>query len=118
MDGSKGCGVHAGRLGAAEYAINFADAHPPLTAVQASIEAERCYYCYDAPCMTACPTGIDVPSFIARIAQDNIRGAARTILESNPLGASAASARGNRASLAFVVVARPLSARVRVFCAH
>ena len=86
MDGSKGCGVHAGRLGAAEYAINFADAHPPLTAVQASIEAERCYYCYDAPCMTACPTGIDVPSFIARIAQDNIRGAARTILESNPLG--------------------------------
>lgn len=86
MNGSKGCGVHAGRLTASQYADNFADAHPPLTWSQASIEAERCYYCYDAPCMTACPTGIDVPSFIARIAQDNIRGAARTILESNPLG--------------------------------
>ncbi|MEG0919975.1 MAG: NAD(P)-dependent oxidoreductase [Comamonas sp.] len=86
MDSSKRCGVHAGRLSESEYAINFGDAHPPLTAVQASIEAERCYYCYDAPCMTACPTGIDVPSFIARIAQDNIRGAARAILEANPLG--------------------------------
>ncbi len=86
MDNSKRCGVHAGRLSADEYAINFTDAHPSLTPVQASIEAERCYYCYDAPCIAACPTGIDVPSFIARIAQDNIRGAARTILESNPLG--------------------------------
>ena len=86
MDGSKGCGVRAGRLGADQYADNFSDAHPPLTWAQASIEAERCYYCYDAPCATACPTSIDVPSFIARIAQDNIRGAAKTILESNPLG--------------------------------
>ncbi len=76
----------AGRLSQAEYARNFADAHPPLTPVQALLEAERCYYCYDAPCTTACPTGIDIPTFIARIAQGNLRGAARTILEENVLG--------------------------------
>jgi glutamate synthase (NADPH/NADH) small chain len=78
--------VAAGRLSAAEYQRNFADAHPPLTPVQALLEAERCYYCYDAPCTTACPTGIDIPAFIARIAQGNLRGAARTILEENVLG--------------------------------
>ena len=78
--------VAAGRLSQAEYARNFADAHPPLTAVQALLEAERCYYCFDAPCTVACPTGIDIPSFIARIAQGNLRGAARTILEENVLG--------------------------------
>jgi dihydropyrimidine dehydrogenase (NAD+) subunit PreT len=76
----------AGRLSQAEYARNFADAHPPLTPVQALLEAERCYYCFDAPCTTACPTGIDIPTFIARIAQGNLRGAARTILEENVLG--------------------------------
>jgi glutamate synthase (NADPH/NADH) small chain len=76
----------AGRLSAAEYQRNFADAHPPLTPVQALLEAERCYYCYDAPCTTACPTGIDIPAFIARIAQGNLRGAARTILGENVLG--------------------------------
>jgi len=64
----------------------FSDSHPPLTAAQAAIEAERCYYCVDAPCIAACPTAIDIPSFIARIAQDNLRGAARAILEANPLG--------------------------------
>jgi len=78
--------VAAGRLSQAEYAHNFADAHPPLTRVQALLEAERCYYCFDAPCTTACPTGIDIPTFIARIAQGNQRGAARTILEENVLG--------------------------------
>ncbi len=76
----------AGRLSQAEYARNFADAHPPLNAVQALLEAERCYYCHDAPCTAACPTGIDIPTFIARIAQHNLRGAARTILEENVLG--------------------------------
>jgi dihydropyrimidine dehydrogenase (NAD+) subunit PreT len=76
----------AGRLSQAEYAHNFADAHPPLTPVQALLEAERCYYCHDAPCTVACPTGIDIPAFIARIAQGNLRGAARTILEDNILG--------------------------------
>ena len=83
---SRACGVHAARLNLADYAVNFSDAHPPLTRPQALIEAERCYYCHDAPCATACPTGIDIPSFVHRIAQDNNRGAARAILEANPLG--------------------------------
>ncbi|MGN6826865.1 NAD(P)-dependent oxidoreductase [Paucibacter sp. M5-1] len=79
-------GIAAGRLAEADYALNFSDAHPPLNRRQALIEAERCYYCYDAPCITACPTGIDIPSFIQRIAQENNRGAAQAILEANPLG--------------------------------
>ncbi len=78
--------VKAGRLSADEYAKRFADATPRLSASQALLEAERCLYCYDAPCATACPTSIDVPSFIKRISDGNLRGSARTILESNPLG--------------------------------
>jgi glutamate synthase (NADPH/NADH) small chain len=78
--------VRPGRRSAAEYAQAFADAAPRLTHSQALLEAERCLYCFDAPCAIACPTGIDVPSFIKRIADENLRGAARTILESNPLG--------------------------------
>ena len=78
--------IQAGRLPAEEYAKRFADATPRLNASQALLESERCLYCYDAPCATACPTGIDVPSFIKRIADGNVRGAARTILDSNPLG--------------------------------
>ena len=79
-------GIAAGRLSGADLARNFCDAHPPMNLAQARIEADRCYYCYDAPCQTACPTGIDVPSFIQRIADGNVRGAAQTILEANPLG--------------------------------
>ncbi len=78
--------VKAGRLSACQYADNFSDAHPPLTPVQALIEAERCYYCFDAPCVAACPTGIDIPSFIRRITEDNLRGAAKAILEANVFG--------------------------------
>lgn len=78
--------IRPGRRSAAEYAAAFADASPRLTHAQAVLEAERCLYCFDAPCATACPTSIDVPSFIKRIADENLRGAARTILESNPLG--------------------------------
>ena len=78
--------LKSGRLQPGEYERNFADAHPPLNRTQALIEAERCYYCFDAPCQTACPTGIDIPSFIQRIAQDNVRGAAEAILTANPLG--------------------------------
>ena len=78
--------VRPGRLSEAEYARNFGDAHPPLTKAQALIEAERCYYCYDAPCVAACPTGIDIPSFIRRIGEDNLRGAARAILDANVFG--------------------------------
>jgi glutamate synthase (NADPH/NADH) small chain len=78
--------LKSGRLNAADYERNFADAHPPLNRPQALIEAERCYYCYAAPCQTACPTGIDIPAFIQRVAQDNVRGAAEAILTANPLG--------------------------------
>lgn len=79
-------GISAGRLSPDEYARNFSDSHAPLNRVQALIEADRCYYCYDAPCIKACPTGIDIPTFIQRIAQDNVRGAAKAILEENILG--------------------------------
>ncbi|MDD0810836.1 NAD(P)-dependent oxidoreductase [Curvibacter sp. RS43] len=78
--------IQAGRLAPAEYAQRFADAGAPFTAQQAVLEAERCLYCFDAPCATACPTGIDVPSFIHRISQGNVRGAAQAILDANPLG--------------------------------
>ena len=78
--------VRAGRLSTEEYAERFADATPRFTPSQALLEAERCLYCFDAPCATACPTSIDVPSFIRSIGDGNLRGAARTILDSNPLG--------------------------------
>ena len=82
--------VRPARLAAEQYAQHFADAAPRLTRTQALVEAERCLYCYDAPCATACPTGIDVPSFIKRIADDNLRGAAKAILDANPLGGTCA----------------------------
>ncbi|TXT39324.1 MAG: hypothetical protein FD135_2288 [Comamonadaceae bacterium] len=78
--------VRAARLSAADYAQRFADATPRLTPPQAVLEAERCLYCFDAPCATACPTHIDVPSFIRRISDGNLRGSAKAILEANPLG--------------------------------
>ena len=84
--------IRSARRSAAEYAQAFADIAPRFTRAQAVVEAERCLYCYDAPCATACPTGIDVPSFIRRIADDNLRGAARAILEANPLGGTCARA--------------------------
>jgi len=64
--------------------------HKPLTELEVKLEANRCLYCYDAPCMRACPTHIDVASFIAKIAQGNIKGSARDILTANPMGASCA----------------------------
>ena len=84
--------IRAGRRTPAQYAAAFADAAPRLSRTQALVEAERCLYCYDAPCVQACPTGIDVPSVIKRIADDNLRGAARTILEANPLAGTCARA--------------------------
>ncbi len=63
---------------------------PPLTRNEAAVEAARCLMCYDAPCTHACPTHIDIPRFIKKIATDNLRGSARTILESNLLGATCA----------------------------
>ena len=76
----------AGRLSKAEVDENFSDLHPPLTRSEALIEADRCYFCYDAPCTTACPTGIDIPVFIQKIRSDNILGSAHTILSENIMG--------------------------------
>jgi dihydropyrimidine dehydrogenase (NAD+) subunit PreT len=63
---------------------------PPLTQNEASVEADRCLYCYDAPCTHACPTHIDIPRFIKKIATDNLRGSAETIFVSNLMGATCA----------------------------
>ena len=63
---------------------------PPLTRHEAAVEAARCLMCYDAPCTHACPTHIDIPKFIKKISTHNLRGSARTILESNLLGATCA----------------------------
>jgi len=60
--------------------------HPPLSRPEALIEADRCYFCFDAPCTTACPTGIDIPGFIQKIRSDNLKGSAHTILRENIMG--------------------------------
>jgi len=78
--------ISSGRLSQAEVEENFSDLHPPLTRSEALIEADRCYFCYDAPCTTACPTGIDIPGFIQKIRSDNLRGSAHTILRENIMG--------------------------------
>jgi len=78
--------VASGRLDAASLSANFGDLHPPLTFHEAHVEADRCYFCFDAPCQQACPTSIDIPLFIRQIAGDNALGAARTILEANIMG--------------------------------
>ena len=69
-----------------EIEANFADLHPLLTPAQAAVEAARCLYCYDAPCVQACPTAIDIPGFIHRIRSGNLEGSARTILSANIMG--------------------------------
>lgn len=69
---------------------NFADINPALTKAEALHEANRCLYCYDAPCTRACPTHIDVPSFIKKIASGNLAGSARVIFDANPIGATCA----------------------------
>ena len=78
--------IRSNRLDKAEIDKNFADLHPPLSRSEALIAADRCYFCYDAPCTTACPTGIDIPGFIQKIRSDNIRGSAHTILTENIMG--------------------------------
>jgi glutamate synthase (NADPH/NADH) small chain len=82
--------IASGRLAPAEYARNFGDVEPPLDAKRALVESSRCFFCYDAPCIEACPTGIDIPGFIRKIATGNTRGAAVTILEENIFGGSCA----------------------------
>jgi dihydropyrimidine dehydrogenase (NAD+) subunit PreT len=78
--------IRPGRLDEATLKANFADLHPPLTFHEAKVEAERCYFCFDAPCQHACPTAIDIPLFIRQIAAGNRTGAAMTILDSNIMG--------------------------------
>ena len=78
--------VRPGRLGDEQIAANFADMHPPLTPSEAIIDADRCYFCYAAPCTTACPTGIDIPGFIQKIRSGNLKGSAHTILSENIMG--------------------------------
>ena len=79
-------GIIEGRLDDDAYEQNFADAYPPLDSHEAMVAADRCYFCYDAPCMTACPTAIDIPKFIRQISTGNLDGSARTIFEQNILG--------------------------------
>src|ERR1044071_5658175 len=78
------------KLGRETAAANMAEIAPRYTPQEALIEANRCLFCFDAPCIQACPTGIDIPSFIKKIANGNPVGAARTILTANVLGASCA----------------------------
>src|SRR3954471_7786004 len=78
------------KLGAEAVAARMAEIHPAFTSQEAVIEANRCLFCFDAPCIKACPTGIDIPSFIKKITTGNLTGSARTILSANILGASCA----------------------------
>ena len=78
--------IRAGRLTDAEYSANFSDLHAPLEVHEARVAADRCYFCHDAPCVTACPTGIDIPLFIRQIATGTPDAAAKTILSDNILG--------------------------------
>jgi dihydropyrimidine dehydrogenase (NAD+) subunit PreT len=82
--------IAAGRLTAAEYATNFGDVEPPLDGKRALIDSVRCLFCHDAPCIEACPTGIDIPGFIRKIATGNTKGAATTILTENIFGGACA----------------------------
>lgn len=79
-------GIQAARLDAAGIAENFSDLHPPFDAHEAAVAADRCYFCFDAPCMTACPTSIDIPQFIREIQAGHPESAAKTILDQNILG--------------------------------
>lgn len=79
-------GIVAGRISAETLAKNFDDLHPALDAHEAAVASDRCYFCYDAPCVSACPTAIDIPLFIRQIQAGSPEGAARTIFDQNILG--------------------------------
>ena len=79
-------GITSGRLSSSDIAENFGDLHAPYDAHEAAVAADRCYFCYDAPCMTACPTSIDIPQFIREIQAGHAESAAKTILDQNILG--------------------------------
>jgi glutamate synthase (NADPH/NADH) small chain len=78
--------IAAGRLRPEEYDRNFSDIEPPFDVNDARVAAERCLFCFDAPCIKACPTAIDIPLFIRQIAAGNPIGAAKTILTANVMG--------------------------------
>ena len=79
-------GITSGRLSEDDLARNFSDLHPPLDPHEALVAADRCYFCHDAPCITACPTDIDIPLFIRQITTGTPEAAAKTILSQNILG--------------------------------
>ena len=79
-------GPLAGRLDQISLKKNFSDLHPPLDSHEAAVAADRCYFCYDAPCVTACPTDIDIPLFIRQISTGMPVASAKTILDQNILG--------------------------------
>ena len=83
---NKAMNIKSHRLSKKEIDDNFSDLHAPLSAIEALIEADRCYFCYDAPCTKACPSDIDVPGFIQSIRSDNLNGAAEKILSENIFG--------------------------------
>jgi dihydropyrimidine dehydrogenase (NAD+) subunit PreT len=87
---AEGADITSGRLRPHEYARNFAELVPPLDHDSALVEADRCYFCYDAPCIEACPTGIDIPSFIRKITTGNLKGSAMDILSANIMGGTCA----------------------------
>jgi dihydropyrimidine dehydrogenase (NAD+) subunit PreT len=82
----------APKLSSVQYEKNFEEIHPAFTRNQAVTEANRCLYCYDSPCMKACPTQIDISTFIKKIATENVKGAAKTILQSNWIALTCAKA--------------------------
>lgn len=84
--------IQSPRLSPPELQKNFADIAPALTPNEAVLEASRCLFCYDAPCMRACPTHIDVPKFIRQIMERDLKGSAKTILAANILGGACARA--------------------------
>lgn len=92
MSGSDGEApdVRPGRLNKSAYAHVFDDISPPLSPREALIEAARCHFCFDAPCVEACPTGIDIPSFIGKIRTGNLKGSAIDILSANIFGGTCA----------------------------
>ncbi|WP_167648621.1 NAD(P)-dependent oxidoreductase [Mameliella alba] len=79
-------GIQSGRLSQDQLARNFEDLHAPYDPHEAAVAADRCYFCHDAPCVTACPTEIDIPLFIRQIATGQPEAAAKTIFEQNILG--------------------------------
>ena len=79
-------GIVGARIESDSYSKNFDDLYKPFNAHEAFVAADRCYFCYDAPCVVACPTDIDIPLFIRQISTGTPKEAAKTILEQNILG--------------------------------